>query len=245
MRQVEGAGPVGLRAPLRFIVCVAVLAAGCIPSYARKSARRFTLEGAIGAGMVPMSEWQDFWEGLGPYREQRLAGFYELGLRYHPSPRHVVALSYERLTTEASVPVVSYYGTLRDTVGYAFGELQWEFEATPVSVSYEFYPRGTLTDVSPYVGIGVSYYFFAGLSASYTEYENTFMPEMSYDGTRGGRGYGVHAYIGCRARLAGRLYFVARVRGRYADGMGFTDQGEDVPVHFGGVDAALGVGCEF
>lgn len=192
-----------------------------------------------------MTEWQDFWGDFYEYRDQELAGFYEVGLRYHLGEAHALVLSYERLTTEATAPYVMYYGTPEDTTGYAFGEIRWDFEATPISLSYEFYPLGSLGDVSPYFGLGASYYFFTGIDVSNTVLEDTVMPESTQSYERGGRGYGVHAYAGCRARLAGGLYLLARVRGRYADGMGLTDAERDIPIHLSGFDAALGLGYAF
>jgi len=193
-----------------------------------------------------MGEWRDFWEDFVEYRDQEFAGFYEIALRYHLNAGNALVLSYERLTTEAWAPFIMYYGSPSDTTGYAFGETQWDFEATPISLSYEFYPRGSLADVSPYLGVGASYYFYTGLNGSLTILEDTLLPEVSQDATRSGRGYGIHAYVGCRARLGGGVYLVARARGRYADGMGFTDkEEEDISVHLSGFDAALGLGYEF
>jgi len=215
------------------------------PCVASEQGFRFTLEGSVGVAHVPMTEWRDFFEDFGDYRDQDYAGFYEVGFRCHLSARSSLVLSYERLTTDAWQPLEIFYGTPEDTTGYGFGVTEWEFEATPVSLSYEFHPWGSLEDVSPYLGVGASYYFFTGVDGQMTKYEDEYFPRWVQRGSRGGRGYGVHAYVGCRVMLVEGLYMASRVRGRYADGTGLTDAEEDIAIHLSGFDVALGLGYEF
>lgn len=245
MKRGKAVASLVLRASLCLTSCIAMLAVWTAPLHAKPPGSGFTLEGALGSGVVPMGEWQEFWDDFVSYREQNVAEFYELTLRYHFGGKHAVALSYERLSTEASAAIVSYSAIPEDSLGVAYAELEWQFEATPISVSYEFYPRGSCPDVSPFLGLGASYYFYSNVRSSYVELENRVMPEQSYENSRGGRGYGIHAYVGCRARLAQRIYLVARARVRYADSMVFTDEDDDVAIQLSGVDAILGLGYEF
>jgi len=230
---------------LSLLAIGAAVALGPVPCAAGEQGLRFTLEGSVGVASVPMTEWRDLFEEFGDYRDQNYAGFYEIGLRCHLNARSSLVLSYERLTTDAWQPFVIWYGTPEDTTGYGFGVTEWEFEATPVSLSYEFHPWGSLENVSPYLGVGGSYYFFTGVDGQMTILADEYFPGWVQRGSRSGRGYGVHAYVGCRVMLVEGLYMASRLRGRYADGTGFTDDREDIGIHLSGFDLALGIGYEF
>jgi hypothetical protein len=74
---------------------------------------------------------------------------------------------------------------------------------------------------------------------------DSHLEDLTQKSSREGEGYGLHAYLGVQAKLTEHLFMVSRLRGRYADGMAFTDKKGEIKVDFTGVDFTLGLGWRF
>jgi outer membrane protein W len=133
---------------------------------------------------------------------------------------------------------------------------EWDFRAIPISLSYEFYPRSTGGKLSPFIGIGSSFFFSRVHYKRDAAYEPDPYPGLHLGLNDGpavrkkrddlvGNGYGLHLYAGTQYRLSQRLLASFRLRVRYADGMAFTEHKHEPKVEFTGVDATLGLGWRF
>ncbi len=235
---------------------------------------------------MPLQDWKNRYSGTSYWRfavspltvEQSYPADFErnklgvcsdIRLTYHLTRKHALSLEVGFIGTSASVyqfrPVAT---TMDHHTRHGIGEApeftdsvlavyEWDFEAIPVGLSYEFYPRSTGGKLSPFVGIGGSFFFsrvrykrdaayepdpYPGLHLGLNE-EPMTPPNKRDD--RVGNGYGLHMYAGAQYRLTQRLLALFRLRGRYADGMAFTDEEHDVKVEFTGVDLTLGLGWRF
>ena len=59
---------------LALVICVVAFAAIPATCSADQPGSRITLEAAIGAGVVPMNEWREFWDDFLRYKDQEVAG---------------------------------------------------------------------------------------------------------------------------------------------------------------------------
>lgn len=208
---------------------------------------RISVSVSGGAGYVSLEDWEDFWSTIGnsKYEKDKLGTFLESRVVYHLSSKHALALNVENIRTEAALYYVMsmwIYPGGEDTLFIACLK-EWCFSAVPAGLSYEYYPKGSEKKVSPFFGVGVSY-FFSEVEAkgSYLQKER-FGPTSRR--TRKGEGYGLHLYVGVQSKLAKHLLIFSRVRGRYADGMAFTDKKGAIKVEFTGVDFTMGLGWRF
>jgi len=94
---------------------------------------------------------------------------------------------------------------------------------------------------SPFFGAGVSYFISKLEFKSFAVYDPFFFGLFNEQGAREGKGYGFHVYLGLQSQITQHLHFISRLRGRYADGMGFTDKKGSIKVEFTGIDITLGI----
>ena len=229
------------------LVCFCLGLVLCCVQESMAQLDRISVSVSGGAGYVSLEDWTDFWSSIthGHYEKDKLGIFLESRVVYHFTDKHAVALNVESINTSASLyHAMALTGPTGDTSGYASSVVEWDFSAIPVGLSYEFYPMRSDESTSPFFGLGVSYFF------SELEYKSWFLHpgffgDLGSEGTRDGEGYGVHAYVGVQCQLTEQLLVVSRLRGRYSDGMAFTDKERAIKVEFTGVDFTIGLGWRF
>jgi len=200
-------------------------------SFAQPKSGRISLRGTAGVGYLPLKAWGDFVDdGTSDYRKERFGSYWDVGVVYRITERHSVALIVGGIEISAS--------DLRTNSSYSV-DTEWDFRTNPISLSYEFRPTKLNRQFSPFIGMGASYLL------SEIEYQFEWFGEpYRYDtggGKRNGEGYGIHAYIGLQSQITPHVYFISRLRGRYADGLGFTQKKGDIKVEFTGIDITLGI----
>jgi len=178
-----------------------------------------SLGAQVGAGYLPLKDWEDFWEeAVGDYQQDRLGLYTEFSFTSRLTHRHALRFTFEWITTRASA-----------------GEtLEWDFETFPVSASYELTLRGAEPGALTMLGVGAGYYM------STVEARNDQTPNPTSE-TRRGDGYGFHGYLRQTALIADHLSLSGMIRGRWADGMAFDDNDGDLKVEFTGVDVSMGI----
>lgn len=238
------------KTPLICRIAVTCLWIGLVSLWAQPSSAqlsRISVSVSGGAGYVSLEDWTDFWSSISSshYQKDNLGTFLESRLVYHFTDRHALALNVENIRAEASLYYIMsmwMYPGGEDTLFIACLK-EWDFSAVPVGLSYEYYPKGRGEKVSPFLGAGASYFFSrVETKGSYLQKER-FGPTSHR--TRKGEGFGVHLYIGLQSEITEHLFITSRFRGRYSDGMAFTDEEGDVKVEFTGVDFTLGLGWRF
>ena len=229
---------------------IALLFAGLAACFAQESwaqLDRISVSLSGGAGYLPLKDWEDFATSISSshFEKDKFGSYLDLRAVYHLTDRHAVALNVENINTSASLyHAMALTGPTGDTSGYASSVNTWDFSAIPVGLSYEFYPVRSDESTSLFLGVGVSY-FFSELEYKSWFLHDGFFGDLGSKGTRDGEGYGVHAYVGVQSQLTEQLLVESRLRGRYADGMAFTDEERDVKVEFTGMDFTLGLGWRF
>lgn len=179
------------------------------------------------------------------FDKDEFGSYSEFRVTYHLAERHAITFNVEKIKTSASLSnAMIRTGEFGDTLGHAYVVDEWDFSATPIGFSYEFHPKLAQETVSPFLGVGASY-FFTDVKYKSWYLHDTLFGNLNSDRTRDGEGYGVHLYVGVQSKLTEHFMIFSRVRGRYADGMAFTDKKGDIKVEFTGVDFTLGVGWSF
>lgn len=205
----------------------------------------FTLSG--GAGYVSLNDWEDFCSrvSMSHYEKDKLGTFLESRITYHFTDKHAIALNVENIKTSAilcgSMILTGPWPELEDHACYVD---EWDFSATPIGLSYEFFPLGCEEKVWPFLGAGASYFFSKVEAKSYFLNDGRF-EGLDSESSRDGNGYGLHVYAGIQSRVAKHLLFISRLRGRLADGMAFTDKKAAAKVEFTGFDFTIGWGWSF
>jgi hypothetical protein len=187
-----------------------------------------------------MSEWRDLWEGeLGAwYDADRLALFADVyGKSSHG--RHGLKASAGYIATSAHATLVS-----APQPGFRTIVVDWDFTGVPLSLEYEFSLRENSV-TTPFFGAGPSVYYSHLRSNLRVPYASDQILIGPNSGERDGWGYGLSGYVGQRAVITESLLLSAMLRGRWADGMAFTDSDGDVSIHFTGVDLSLGLEWNF
>lgn len=175
----------------------------------------------VGAGYLPMSDWEDFWEeAVGDYQQDRLGLYTEFSFTSRFTQRHAIRFTFEWITTSAS----------------AGDQLEWDFETFPVSLSYELTLRGAEPGALTQLGVGGGYYM-----SSVETREHSTLPNPSLPEARNGDGYGFHGYLRQTALIADHVSLSGMIRGRWADGMAFDDADDDIKVEFTGFDVSMGI----
>ena len=233
----------------RQIVCGCLLVGTTLfcssQSQAQFNRLSFTLSG--GAGYVSLDDWGDSFSkvSLSHYEKDKFGQFLESRIAYHLTDKYAVAFSLEKINTCASLFLTDVFTSeFGDTVGVASHVIEWDFLAVPVGLSFEFYPKSSEDRVAPFLGAGLSYL----LSDVEAEYRYVYSERFSSVGGRGSRdgvGYGIHLYVGVQSKLTDHFLIFSRLRGRYADGMAFSEEEGDVKVEFTGFDFTMGWGWRF
>ena len=225
-------------------LCIGVVLCWVQPSLAQFDRVSVTVSG--GAGYLPLKDWKDFAADILPsyYDQDKFGSYLDFRLSYNFTNKHSIVLNVEDIKTFASLSSVEILtNELGDTTGFGFSVTEWEFSAIPIGLSYEFHPMRSEEKVSPFIGAGASYFFSEVRGKLFHLYNSPFKNTLK--GTRDGKGYGVHVYVGVQSQLTEHLIVVSRLRGQYADGMAFTDKKGDIKVEFTGVDFTLGLGWRF
>lgn len=209
-----------MRSILAGVVMVAVLV-GVVRS------ETILLGAQVGAGHLPMNEWEDF-AGF-TYQHDRLGLYSEFSVTSRFAQRHALRFSLEWIKTSSS-ETTSVQGIGDITV-------EWDFEAIPFSASYEFALRQSASDAFTLLGVGAGYY----MSDVTGKISGGTNPST---GERSGEGYGFHGYVRQTAPISERLSLSGMLRGRWANGMAFDDNEGDVAVEFTGVDVSIGLEWE-
>jgi hypothetical protein len=205
----------------------------------------FTLSG--GAGYVSLNDWGDLCSrvSMSHYEKDKLGTFLESRIAYHLTDKHAIALNVENIKTSAILyGAMILTGPWSEPEDHACYVDEWDFSATPVGLSYEFFPLGCEEKVSPFLGAGASY-FFSKVEAKCYFLHNGRFEGLDSESSRDGDGYGLHVYAGIQSRIANNLLFISRLRGRFADGMAFTDNKAAAQVEFTGFDFTIGWGWSF
>jgi len=208
---------------------------------------RISVSVSGGAGYLPLKDWKDFATSISSshFDKDEFSSYLDFRVVYYLTDKHAIALNVEDINTSASLcGAMALTGATGDTTGYTSFVDEWDFSAIPIGLSYEFYPKGSEEKVTPFFGIGASYFFSEVKAKSWFLHDGLF-GNLSSESTRDGEGYGVHAYVGVQSQLTEHLLIVSRVRGRYSDGMAFTDKKGAIKVEFTGVDFTLGLGWRF
>ena len=199
-----------------------------------------------GTGYLPMSDWADFAEFDGPsyFHIDDYGTYMDARLTLFLSFKHALTLNIENIKTFAtSSSIIAITNDTGDTLGTANSVLEWHYRSMPVGLSYEYYPRGNDRVVLPYLGSGISYYF-SKVKTQLNELGESGLNLEAYS-EREEKGYGVHIYAGFKAMFHNRFYFESRLRARYADGGGFTDESGDIAIEFTGIDLTAGIAWRF
>lgn len=229
------------------LVCFCLGLVLCCARESMAKAHEFSVSVSGGAGYLPLRDWEDFSTSISSshFEKDKFGSHLDLRAVYHLTDKHAVALNVENINTSAPLyHAMALTGPTGDTSGYASSVVEWDFSAIPVGLSYEFYPMRSDESTSAFFGLGVSY-FFSELEYKSWFLHDGFFEDSGSEGARDGEGYGVHAYVGVQSQLTEQLLVVSRLRGRYADGMAFTDEERDVEVEFTGMDFTLGLGWRF
>jgi len=204
-------------------------------SYAQPKPGRFSLRGMAGIGYLPMDAWGDFFSSASDnYHKDRFGLYWDVGVVYCITERHSIALT---------VGIIEISASCHERNSFFSSAIEWDHRTIPIGLSYEYYLTSLNRWFSPFTG-------FTGLGVSYllseVESRSVFVEPLygrtTEQGKRTGEGYGFHAYFGIQSQLTPHVHFISRLRGRYADGMGFTDNKGDIKVEFTGIDLMLGLG---
>jgi outer membrane protein W len=226
-------------------LCLAVVLFWCQDSMSQNHKVSLSVSG--GAGYLPLDDWKDTFSGnpSSRFREDKFGSYLDFHASYFLTNKHALALDVEHIGVSAFLDEASIQtDEFGHFVGYFLTYVEWEFSATPVGLSYEFYPKGRESDVSPFLGGGLDY-FFSQVKGKTFVYLDQITENPIQKGSRTGKGYGLHVYVGIESKLTDHLVVLSRFRGRYADGMGFTDKPGAIKVEFTGVDFTLGLGWMF
>lgn len=178
-----------------------------------------SLGASFGVGYLPMADVHDFG---GEYYEADPVGLYaEVFARIQLGHRHGLSLGVERLSKSASAESPQ-------------SRINWDFEAIPIDLSYEFAVRDWTAGTTPFFGLGVGVYH----SRVEGKVSSIYFPPA--DGERTGWGYGLHGYLGQRVALSRSVAVSAKLRARWADGMYFTDNVGSIRIELTGVDFTAG-----
>jgi outer membrane protein W len=227
----------------RVLLFAALLPVAMPATDGHSQSSNWSIASYVGGGYLPMKDSKDFLSSPGSQYEPDQLGLYlEFTGAYHVGDRHAVVLGVEYVKTAAawSGAIVARDSQGRTTGLQASVAMTYGYTTIPIDLSYEFHLRGTSEAADPFVGAGMGYYI-SSLDADVAVLaDNSGLLEGS-GGTRNGSGYGVHMYVGMAARLSETLDLVTRLRGRYADGMYFSDRPESIDVDFHGLDLTVGV----
>lgn len=259
-------------------LCLGMVLFGAHPVQSEANKISFSVSG--GAGYLPLDDWKDFFSGssstkrgnsplvvensypvtpFARFEKDQLGTYLDFRIAYHLTDKHTIAINIENIKKSARLKDVDLYLNYYSRsgppdTGSAFPYvIDWDFESIPVGLSYEYYPNSIKAKLSPFIGMGVSYFFSeVNSKLNYlgkSPYQDVlYMPgyyENPQKSHRDGSGYGLQIYAGLEYHLNQHLSTIFRLRARYADGMAFTDKPGAIKVEFTGVDFTLGLGWRF
>ena len=229
---------------ISIFLSLGILLFSALESHAQIS--RISIRSSCGVGYLPLHDWESYFGEiqLSHFNKDRFGSYWDFDIVYYIAGKHSIAFNIEDIRTSASLFGFIVFTSGTDTIGYASTVFEWSFKTTPLGLSYEFYPTGLHGKISPFFGIGVSY-FISEVKVKSFEIYNTLFEGPTGEDTRYGKGYGFYTYIGLQSQVMQHLYLVSRLRGRYSNGMGFTDKEGDIKVEFTGIDFTFGVGWRF
>jgi hypothetical protein len=184
-----------------------------------------------------MTEWKDF-VASGPndhYSADDLALYVDAVARVRLANKHGLRLSYGRMFTSADLAGVM---NLIPGPGSNTVVIEYSFNTAPVGLAYEFFFSGFGHGSTAFAGVGTSIYF-TSVETKVRELGISAFPNPSPPESRTGQGLGVELFIGQRAKVSERLSIDAQIRGRWADGLLFSDNAGDIKVEFSGVDVSV------
>ena len=199
-------------------------------------AAKVSLGAGGGTGYMPMNEWEDFTVS-GPnsdYHADDLTLYLDLFARFRLADNHAVRASYGWISRSAQWAVY----TESTPIPGGASTVDYEFTTMPFGFGYEYFFAGVDAGSSAYLGLGASVYF-TSLEAKVRDLGTDAPPNPEQPRTRDGQGFGVEFVVGQRAAVTEYLSIDAQVRGRWADGLMFSDDRDDVKVKFSGVDVAV------
>jgi hypothetical protein len=213
--------------------CLGVVFVGVPNSSAVSTYVKVFFRATAGVGYLPLKDWRDFIRSVdaGEYRQERFGSYWEFGVGYNLSERHIMILTVGGIGTHAST-----HDTFPNESSI---DVALDFKTSPISLSYEFYLTKSDRQVSPIIGVGFAY-LISELNAKSIWIGPPYGEDISYY-ERNGEGYGVHLYLALEAEINPHIHLVSRLRGSYADGMAFTDKKGDIKIEFTGIDIAMGI----
>jgi outer membrane protein W len=226
-------------------LCLGMVLFAAHPVQSESNKISFSVSG--GAGYLPLDDWKDVFSNdtSSHFQEDKFGSYLDFRASYFLTNKHAVALDVEHIAVSASLyDVLIQTNEFGHFVGYFQTFFEWDFSAMPVGFSYEFYPKGREGKVSPFFGGGLTY-FFSQVHGQTFLYLDQITENPIQKSTRSGEGYGMHAYVGIESKLTDHWVILTRLRGRYADGMAFSDKPGAIKVEFTGVDFTLGLGWRF
>ena len=200
------------------------------PSYSSE----FSLGAGGGVGYMPMTEWEEFTTS-GPnshYSADDVALYLDVLARIRLGGKHGLRVSYGRISKSADWAVVSQFVP---GPGSSTSVVEYKFSTAPFGFAYEYFFSGFENGSTTFAGLGASVYF-TSLEAKARDLGISAFPNPPERSERVGRGLGVEIFIGQRARVSDRLSIDVQIRGRWADGLLFSDDAGDIKVEFSGVD---------
>jgi outer membrane protein W len=219
-----------------FLIVSMFIAILSVAAETRAGTKRFDVSIGGGAGYIPMSDWEDFvGSSEGSYYQHEVYGTcLDFRVTYLISGRHAISANIENITTSAS----TYFQVSPSAI-----VIDWQFRSIPIGLSYEYYFTDRDDNIQPYVGLGVSY-CFTKVKSSLIDLSGLWLG-LDNDKPRRERGYHVTACIGLKSYINRWLFVESRLRGRYADGGGFTDEKGAIKINFSGIDLTATVGFSF
>jgi len=190
----------------------------------------------IGFGGInyPLREWSNFMGEIinGTYERDKINIYGYLSFYYSLNPKHSLFVGTELLRTTAQ---------LKCDLVVAKSTTDYNFQGIPINIGYEYKMPTKHLLFSPILDFGLSY--FISQAKCYTTTDPAIFPPQTL--TRKGKGYGVNGGLGFISQFTNSFYSTFQFRARYADGMYFTDQKEDIVIEFSSYDIHLGIGWCF
>ena len=215
-----------------------------VPLRAQARASRFIFSIAAGPAVFPMSEWRDYSESWinSRYVNQQISMTGKITVGLHINPRSSINLEVEQLVSKGAH---FFYPYLDNPSGpdlpLQINVTHWTFTGVPVTLAYLHHFRNPTSRWTPYVGLGLSYYF----SEVETEYDLLYDPFLegyafAEETARTDAGYGYVVVVGMNVPMVGRLNITPQLRYRWADASAFGDPNK-VAISFTGYDFSIGL----
>ena len=198
-----------------------------------------SIQASVGIIDLPLRDWSNFIGSVQNsfYTKNNPNLYYGVCVFYDFNFNHSVFIGTELIRTNASESS-QLTGITPNSQTYVLGSstVDWKFQGIPVVFGYEYHLMIPIEYLTPFFGIGISY-FFSEVKAHESYFNQTEK--------RTGQGYGVDASIGLKTKLVESLFMVSQFRYRYSNGMAFTDNSGDIKVEFSGFSFSTGIRLTF